>query len=260
MSIRRQKYRSDLEDLLATAAILRVLAQGFGYPQVGYKTRMLREFAKLRTACARPGFSRIAQAIHSACRALRSADETTLRTEYFRLFLGNGPVFLHEAAYGDGRRIAGRPHELADISGFYSAFGLRLSDADPNLPDHLNSELEFYSLLLVKQAYADRGGRSVNREITRRAAKQFLEYHLGRWMEAFAQTLRENETSAHYRELARVLETLIRAEIKRSHVRPFLASGRLPNDVMQDYELVCPMAAQAATGNSFPLAGERQIS
>lgn len=259
MSIRRQKFRTDLEDLLATAAILRVLAQGFGYPQVGYKTRMLREFAKLRTACARPGFSRIAQAVNSACRALRSADETMLRTEYFRLFLGNGPVSLHEAAYGDGRRIAGRPHELADINGFYSAFGLHLSDADPNLPDHLSSELEFYSLLLVKQAYADRGGRSVNREITRRAAKQFLEYHLGRWMEAFVQTLRENETPSPYRELARVLETLICAEIKRSRVRPFLASGRLPYDVMQDDELVCPMAAQAATGNPIPLAGERPI-
>ena len=220
---------------------------------------MLREFAKLKTACARPGFSRIAQAIHSACRALRSADETTLRTDYFRLFLGNGPVSLHESAYGDGRRIAGRPHELADISGFYSAFGLRLSDTDPNLPDHLSSELEFYSLLLVKQAYADRGGRSVNREVTRRAAKLFLEYHLGRWVEAFVQALRENESLTAYRELARALEVLIRAEIKRNRVRPFLASGRLPHDVMQDDGLVCPMAQQASTEDRFPFAGETQI-
>ena len=216
---------------------------------------MLREFAKLKTACARPGFSRIAQAINSACRALRSADETTLRTDYFRLFLGNGPVSLHESAYGDGRRIAGRPHELADISGFYGAFGLRLSDADPNLPDHLGYELEFYSLLLVKQAYADRGGRSLNREVTRRAAKLFLEYHLGRWVEAFVQTLRENEASTPYRELARALEMLIRAEIKRSRVRPFLASGRLPHDVMQDEDLVCPMAVPVAAGDRVPLAG-----
>jgi DMSO reductase family type II enzyme chaperone len=258
MSIRRLKYRTDLEDLLATAAILRVLAQGFAYPQAVYRIRMLREFAKLRTACARPGFSRIAQAINSACRALRSADETMLRTEYFRLFQGNGPVSLHETAYGDGRRIAGRPHELADISGFYSAFGLCLSDADPDLPDHLSTELEFYSLLLVKQAYAGRGGRSLNHEVTRRAAKLFLEYHLGRWTEAFVETLRENETPTAYRELARALQALMRAEIKRSRVRPFLASGRLPHDVMQDDELVCPMAVPAATRDRFPLAGEMQ--
>ncbi|HYA20210.1 MAG TPA: molecular chaperone TorD family protein [Burkholderiales bacterium] len=260
MLVRRQKGKSDLEDLLAKAAILRVMAQAFAYPQVGYKTRMLREFAKLKKACDRPGLGCIAHAINSVSRALRNADDTTLRAEYFRLFLGNGPVLLHEAAYGDGQRIAGRPHELADISGFYSAFGLRLSDDDPNLPDHLSSELEFYSLLLVKQAYADRGGQKQNREVTRRAAKVFLEYHLGRWVEAFAQTLRENEPPAVYRELAHALQTLIRGEIKRSRVRPFLASGRLPHDVMQEDELVCPMAASATTGEDIRLAGATQTS
>jgi len=260
MSVRRKKYRSDLEDLLATAAILRVLAEGFAYPQVGYKTRMLREFAKLKKARARSALARIAAGINSISRALRNADDTTLRSEYFRLFLGNGPVFLHEAAYGDGQRIAGRPHELADISGFYSAFGLRLSDDDPNLPDHLSTELEFYSLLLVKQAYADRGGRTQNREVTRRAAKLFLEYHLGRWVEAFVQALRENDPPTVYRELARALQLLIRAEIKRSRVRPFLASGRLPYDEMQADDLVCPMAVPAATAEGLPLAGATQIS
>ena len=247
-----------MEDMLATAAVLRVLAQGFGYPQAGYKARMLQEFAKLRTACARPGFSRIARAIISACRALKNADEMMLRAEYFRLFLGNGPVSLHEAAYGDGRRIAGRPHELADISGFYSAFGLRLSDADPDLPDHLCSELEFYSLLLVKQAYSDRSGRSAKHEVTRRAAKLFLEYHLGRWVEAFVQALRENEAPTYYRELARALQALMHAEIKRSRVRPYLASERLPHDEMQNDDLVCPMAVPAAMEERFPLAGGRE--
>ena len=259
MLIRPLKHRTDLEDLLATAAVLRVLAQGFAYPQVGYRARMLREFVKLG-GCVRPGYSRIAPAINSARRALRSADEMKLRAEYFRLFLGNGPVSLHEAAYGDGRRIAGRPHELADISGFYSAFGLRLSDSDPDLPDHLGSELEFYSLLLVKQAYADRGGRSSKREVTRRAAKLFLELHLGRWVNAFVQTLRENEAPTAYRELAHALQAVIRAEIKRSRVRPFLASGRLPHDVMQDDDLICPMAAQAAAENRSAFAGEGRIS
>jgi hypothetical protein len=78
-------------------------------------------------------------------------------------------------------------------------------------------------------------------------------------VEAFVQTLRENESPTAYRELARALEVLICAEIKRNRVRPFLASGRLPHDVMHDDELVCPMAVKATTGNRFSLAGERPI-
>ncbi len=33
----------------------------------------------------------------------------------------------------DGRRIAGRPVELADISDFYLAFGFELTEAQPRL-------------------------------------------------------------------------------------------------------------------------------
>ncbi len=165
-----------------------------------------------------------------------------MRAVYARVFLGSGPCPLRESAYGDGRRIAGRPAELADINGFYSAFGLAPSSAEPDLPDHLCSELEFYSLLLMKLAYASERGWRQRRRVAARAAKKFLEDHLGRWIGALAAQLRSCGAASPYRELAECLEGLVAAEVKRLRVHPSSAVGRLPRDLMQDDEFACPRA------------------
>jgi DMSO reductase family type II enzyme chaperone len=230
--------RQNTSALLERAALFRLLAQAFTYPAEGHRSAIERQLSGIGSIPPRDAKSK--RAFERLRRAWRQAEDAELQEEYARLFLARGLVSLHETAYGDGRRIAGRAAELADIGGFYTAFGLRMAEADPDLPDHLCSELEFYSLLLVKLAYADRGGWSPKREITRRAAAKFLEEHLGRWTGALTKEIRTHSAASPYRELADLLDALIAAESRRTGARPVLLNGRLPRDFMQDDAFICP--------------------
>lgn len=235
-----------VEELLARAALFRMLAQAFAYPAPGHVRAVNAAFARLEKArAADSGRPRLTRVLERARRAWRRADEDALAREYMRLFLGSGPVSLHETAYGDGRRIAGRAVELADINGFYSAFGFTQSDADPDLPDHLCAELEFYSLLQVKDAYARAHGLKAPAAVTRDAARTFLAQHLGRWIAALAESLAQHEAASPYRESVALLTAMIETEARRLRICPEPATGRLPQDMMQEEAFTCPQAAAA---------------
>jgi TorA maturation chaperone TorD len=229
-----------LRRLLADAALLNLLARAFTYPRPGHQADVAEAFARVRAARRRR--APVARALAAAERAWRDADGAALPAEYIRLFLGSGRCPLHETAYGDGRRIAGRPVELADVQGFYQAFGFAQSEHNPDLPDHLCAELEFYSLLLVKQAYALEAEWTARRDIARRAATAFLMDHLGRWIPTLTEQLAEHGAAEPYRALGALLATAVAEQCRRHGVAPQLASGRLPHDVLQDDELVCPRA------------------
>ncbi|MGQ0662055.1 MAG: TorD/DmsD family molecular chaperone [Pseudomonadota bacterium] len=230
-----------VDSVLARAAVLRALALGFAYPAPGHGARVRRALADLKEISGAGRMSwRVNAALLTARRAWRDAAEPALEGHYVRLFLGNPACPLNETAYGDGRRIAGRAAELADIAGFYEAFGLRLSATDPDLPDHLATELEFLSLLLVKLAYAGCSGWTQRRRASARAAAFFLDDHLGRWVPAFAAGLADQAAPYPYRALAALLATAIEGECRFFRVRPRPAAGRLPGDELQDEPFACP--------------------
>ena len=103
------------------------------------------------------------------------------RSTYLRLFEnGEGRCSLHETEYGRMRALA-KGHDLADINGFYQAFDMNLVDGDgAEMADHLAVELEFYTLLLFKEAALRNSGDHEGVEIVVDARKKFLEDHLGR--------------------------------------------------------------------------------
>jgi TorA maturation chaperone TorD len=243
----RSPVEAPLRLLLADAALFNLLARAFTYPRPGHQAVVREAFARVGAARRRRG--PVARMLAAAERAWHGADGAALPAEYIRLFLGSGPCPLHETAYGDGRRIAGRPVELADVQGFYQAFGFAQSEHNPDLPDHLCAELEFYSLLLVKQAYARDAEWRARHDIARRAARAFLADHLGRWIPALAQQLAEHGAAEPYRALAALLAAAVAEQCRRRRVAPQLSGGRLPHDVMQDDELVCPLADQGVKGS-----------
>ncbi|MDW8469780.1 MAG: molecular chaperone TorD family protein [Burkholderiales bacterium] len=157
-----------------------------------------------RATGAERGRAAVACARARACRARAWAgtDDEHARDEYARLFLGSARAPMRETAYGDGRRLAGRSAELADIAGFYAAFGFAMSDEDRQPPDHLCAELEFCSLLLVKCAYALRDGWTERGRVAEAALRRFLEDHLGRWTHAFCDLVGLAAARAPYRESA----------------------------------------------------------
>jgi DMSO reductase family type II enzyme chaperone len=234
---------------LARAALFRLLADGFGYPTPGHSAGMRMSLFRLGRAVRENLF---VPAVAGALSALRlawgTAADTALSTEYLRLFSANGVVSLHESAYGDGRRIAGRPVELADIAGFYLAFGVSASDSAPDLPDHASAELEFMSLLLLKESHSVTQGWPGKTCIVQDAAKDFLESHLGRWIDALVREVDRAGASPPYRTLARLARAAVAVECRRLDVHPRVAAGRLPFDTMQADSLACPMSpAEALT-------------
>jgi TorA maturation chaperone TorD len=74
--------------------------------------------------------------------------------------------------------------EMADIAGFYRAFGFSF---DGERPDHICLELEFMRILSLKEAIALKEGDKKKQDITINAEREFLSSHIGRWTEALLQ-------------------------------------------------------------------------
>ena len=228
------------EQILRRATLLRTLAQCFAYPDAVGKAAVGKQLQQVKPRGTRVRDLALRRSLRSVERVWSTVSEEALRADYARLFLGNGPCPMRETAYGDGRRVSGRPTELADIRGFYAAFGLRPSSSEPDLPDHLCSELEFCSWLLVKLAYAHVSRAAIRRAVTLRALRSFLQDHLGRWPETFAAELRRNDESSPYARLAEIVAQVVRAEARRVRASPKPTSAHSLHDPMQEEHFVCP--------------------
>lgn len=153
-----------------------------------------------------------------------------LREEFDRAF---GLVMAkecppYETEYHPSSETFFRSQQLADIAGFYRAFGLEPGGFRPQRPDHLALELEFMAFILMKERLArseaesdpSAGERAVVCDL---AQRHFLRDHLAWWVPAFARGLARKAQSGYLAALARVLSALIPAERQRLGVE---TSGR----------------------------------
>jgi TorA maturation chaperone TorD len=121
--------------------------------------------------------------------------------EYSRLFEGAALCSLYESGFI--RRDKGVI--LADIAGFYQAFGFTLADNAGEKVDHLVCELEFVALLLVMLAKAQDQGMIEAARITHEALGTFNVDHLGEWVSVFCDRLVMLSVLPLYHHLARML-------------------------------------------------------
>jgi TorA maturation chaperone TorD len=108
-----------------------------------------------------------------------------------------------------------RSNCLADISGFYHAFGLAISDEHPERPDHIALEFEFMAHLLELERRAANSNSEYRRDrqqICREAQSHFLKEHLAWWVPAFAKLLCHEAHDGFFNAIGVFLAALIPSE------------------------------------------------
>jgi TorA maturation chaperone TorD len=218
MMSRRDTIDTDLRvsHLLGRAARYKFLAAVFAYPEPS----VLAELSEGRWRDPEKDPERLRSALAAFSAARAQADPAFLQEEYSVLFDRQVRCSPYESSYGDGRRLAGKPAELADIAGFYTAFGLEPSSSHPEMPDHIALELTFMSALCLKEAYALFHGLVEGLEVTRDARRGFLSAHLGRWVGAFAEGVEAAAQGAFFKAAAALLREFVAEECRTLGVVP----------------------------------------
>lgn len=96
---------------------------------------------------------------------------------------------------------------LADISGFYRAFGFDAAGRLVERADHIVAEWEFLAVLAMKESLADRDD---DVECCRDAQRAFLKEHAAVWMPAFFERIRRLDAGSYLASAADLAERALR--------------------------------------------------
>jgi putative dimethyl sulfoxide reductase chaperone len=220
-----------VDEALARAVVYRTLSLAFQPPNPARPGRITDDRSSTaivavavdRLAGADAGDPLTIAAAHLASiPAPRGADA---ETTYWRLFghTARGPVCACETEYGAGNAFQ-QPQQLADISGYYLAFGLRPGTPSEVRVDHIACECEFADFLGRKEAVlassgAPDPGAEEALDVTREAYRTFLRDHLGRFGCAFGARLAAEDEGGYYGALGNLLLAFLRAECARVGVQ-----------------------------------------
>lgn len=186
---------------------------------------------------------------HAAARldALTVLDAPARAASFVRLFghTARGLVCACETEYGPDNPFH-QPQQLANIAGYYLAFGLRPAAAAEARVDHIACELEFMGFLNRKHAMLlDVDRRSAEEaetlDATVRAERTFLRDHLGRFGRAFAVRVITQDPTGWFGAMAHVLLALLDAECARLRVE----AGGLDLALRPEVPDVAPIACGA---------------
>lgn len=204
------------EEALARCAVYVALALGFAPPGRGRVERRLaspRGARELATALVAAGVGAAGVEALAAC----PPDVDTHRRLFGHTARGSVPPYGTE--YGHDTLFQ-QPQRLADVAGFFAAFGLRLESAEHERVDHVRCQLELLAFLARKEAYALETGDARMLAEVRRAQRLFLRDHLGRFAPALGERLRREDPEGFYGALGRVLRRFVEAECRRWGVAP----------------------------------------
>ena len=171
--------------------------------------------------------------------AIESLERDVWLTYHSRLFghTARGQICPYESEYGH-EGLFQQPRQLAEIMGFYEAFGLTTRNEERERPDHISCELEFLDFLSRKEALALEMGDDASLEETRKAARLFLRDHVGRFGRALARLLAQQDSQGFFAKLGCLLGELLTLECSRVGVSP----GPLQLELRSAEEDKVPMA------------------
>lgn len=227
------------------ASLCHALALAFSYPTASTVDDLAVELEDL-AAHALTDSAGLTAAVTSLRDALAGSPLEDLAAVHNRLFAGEVPCSPCETEYEFDAFAKAR--QLADIAGFYRAFGLKTAAAEAAPADFIATELEFCAHLLVKEAWAASNGWDDRARVAREAHKSFVEDHLGRWVPTFCRALVSSEdVDAFFGAAACLCDGVVAREIANTGARPRPAAPRhRPPDQAETF--TCPFAT-ASAGN-----------
>lgn len=174
-------------------------------------------------------------------------DPESAVAEYARVFgfAGSRECSPYETEYHPNEEVFFRSQQMADVAGFYRAFGLNVSPERHDRVDHITLELEFAAFLLMKKRLANRGEFDGAATVVQEARKSFLKDHLSWWAPSFSIALRRKAGGGFYAAAADVLSALLPLERHRLGVAPPLMPLEARTDDASDAASGCEGCALA---------------
>jgi TorA maturation chaperone TorD len=166
--------------------------------------------ARIREALERLGFAEPLATLRQLSELSRR-DPEAIRDEHVRLFV-KGDAAPYETSYDalpSGPQRFGGPQQLADIAGFYSAFGFQVAR---ERPDHVAAEMEYVALLCVKEAFARLAREDDGAVVCAEARGKFIAEHLGPWLPSFRQQVEKSARHPYFTSLAALLMSLVETD------------------------------------------------
>jgi TorA maturation chaperone TorD len=157
-------------------------------------------------------------------RAIARSGFETLEREHARAF---GPIIgkdcpPYETQFGTSM-VFQQAQRLADVSGFYRAFGLKPAAAAAERLDHVSLELEFMAFLAARDIASL--GRREKKEteaalVRAKAASDFLREHLLPWVPLFAERLAARVETGVLRSAGTALTEFLIADARLRGIDP----------------------------------------
>ncbi len=190
--------------MIEKAFLYRFLALAFSYPSYESLRELREALPDLEKSLKALGIDFPVDRLGEVLRSCEGRVED-LQGEFTTLFETQLKAPARETSY-ELDKMGRRVMEMADIEGFYRAFGLEVKP--PQEPDSLVAELEFLSFLSQKLSFLEGEGR----EIVQDAYTKFLRDHLGRWFEVFVEQVLSSTEEDYYRMMARLLRSFLSRE------------------------------------------------
>lgn len=212
--VREREAVREADLALARSALYRVLAQALAYPTRDAVARLRREDLPLAEALA--DLIGLGRPVAEVAGRFRGVSFRRLEAAYRGVFsvVESPDCPLHETEYMT-QDIFRKSQAMADVAGFYRAFGVDGSEDERVRPDHAAAELEFMHLLAYKEAWAAARGEEEGLAVCRRAEEAFLRDHLGRWLPELGRRVEALAGETPYAPVGRLAWAFVEDELGR---------------------------------------------
>ncbi len=209
---------TSLDNALTRSTVYSLLAKSFLYPteqicqfisSVSYEDALLDFLSRQSNEVELQQYLELRSSVSD------SRHREPLEAEYNRLFahLGSAKCPPYETEYGH-KNVFQKTEAMADIAGFYNAYGLEPSTTDTERVDFIGMEMEFMSFLTLHEAYARDHDEREHLNVCIDTQRKFLREHLGRWVSVFARILSNSSSNAFYVSLGHITEYFIDSEAR----------------------------------------------